>query len=248
MKETLALPREVIDERFGVRGLHGVDIEILGCTSGIAGGGFIYTNLDTIAVGLVLSLPGLAAQSKRPEQLIAELKAHPAVAPLVEGAELKEYSAHVIPEGGVHMMPELIADGMLVAGDAAALCLAAGIWLEGVNFAIGSGMAAGQAAVEALRLGDTTASGLAGYRRRLDAGFVMADHRKLTNVPELIMGERAQTAYPQLLTNIVERIFTVDNPRPKPGFNRIVLDEVKASGLKMKDLARDAWTGLRSFG
>ena len=248
VKETLALPREVIDERFGVRGLHGVDIEILGCTSGIAGGGFIYTNLDTIAVGLVLSLPGLAAQSKRPEQLIAELKAHPAVAPLVEGAELKEYSAHVIPEGGVHMMPELIADGMLVAGDAAALCLAAGIWLEGVNFAIGSGMAAGQAAVEALRLGDTTASGLAGYRRRLDAGFVMADHRKLTNVPELIMGERAQTAYPQLLTNIVERIFTVDNPRPKPGFNRIVLDEVKASGLKMKDLARDAWTGLRSFG
>ena len=248
VKETLAMPREVIDERFGVRGRHGVDIEILGCTSGIPGGGFVYTNLDTVAVGLVLSVTGLAAQEKRPEQLIAELKAHPAIAPLIEGAELKEYSAHVIPEGGVHMMPELVADGMLVAGDAAALCLAAGIWLEGVNFAIGSGVAAGQAAVEALRLGDTSTAGLAGYRRRLDAGFVMQDHRKLTNVPELIMGERAQTAYPQMLTNIVERIFTVDNPAPKPGFNRIILDEVRASGVKLKDLARDAWTGLRSFG
>ena len=47
MKETLALPKEVIDERFGVRGRDGVDIEILGCT-GRAGGGFVYTNLDTL--------------------------------------------------------------------------------------------------------------------------------------------------------------------------------------------------------
>ena len=44
------------------------------------------------------------------------------------------------------MMPSMIADGLLVAGDAAAMCLAAGIWLEGVNFAIGSGSAASKAA------------------------------------------------------------------------------------------------------
>ena len=37
------------------------------------------------------------------------------------------------------MMPTLGGAGLLVAGDAAALCLAAGIWLEGVNFAIGVG-------------------------------------------------------------------------------------------------------------
>ena len=41
------------------------------------------------------------------------------------------------------MMPQMTGDGMLVAGDAAALCLAAGIWLEGVNFATASGIAAG---------------------------------------------------------------------------------------------------------
>ena len=34
VKETLALPKEVIDERFGVRGRDGVDIEILGGTGG----------------------------------------------------------------------------------------------------------------------------------------------------------------------------------------------------------------------
>ena len=57
-----------------------------------------------------------------------------------------------------------------------------------------------------------------------------------------------QTSYPELVTNIVERIFTVENPSPKPGFNRIVLDEIGRSGVRLRDLARDAWTGLRGYG
>ena len=121
----------------------------------------------------------LAKAKVRPEELIAGLKRHPMVAPWVEGADLKEYSAHLIPEGGYEMMPELTTDGMLVAGDAAAMCLAAGIWLEGVNFAIGSGQAAGEAAIDALLTGDVSAAGLAGYRDRLEASFVLADHRRL---------------------------------------------------------------------
>ena len=248
VKETLALPREVIDQRFGVRGRDGVDIEILGCTQGVPGGGFVYTNLDTIAVGVVLQATALAAQSKRPEEIIAELKAHPAIAPLVEGAELKEYSAHMIPEGGLHQMPDLVADGMLIAGDAAAMCLAAGIWLEGVNFAIGSGVAAGQAAVEAIRRDDTTARGLAGYRRRIETNFVMGDHRKLADVPDLILSQRVQTTYPSMINAIAERIFTVENPSPKPGFNRILRDELKAAGVKIADLARDGLAGLKGYG
>ena len=248
VKETIALPREVIEERFALRGNHGLDIEILGCTGGIPGGGFLYTNLDTIAVGLVLHLPALAAQSKRPEELLAELKAHSAIAPLIEGGEVKEYSAHVIPEGGFHMMPEMVTDGMLVAGDAAAMCLAAGIWLEGVNFAIGAGMAAGQAAAEAIRLDDTSAEGLESYTRRLQQNFVLSDHRKLAEIPGLVMSDRVQQQYPSLIANIVERIFTVTNPRPKPGFNAIARSELKASGIRVRDLVKDGWKGLRGFG
>ncbi len=85
VKETIALPKDVIDERFGVRDRDGVDIEILGGTSGVNGGGFIYTNLDTLAVGVVLKLPKLGAQKLRPEQIIANLKAHPAIAPTRRG-------------------------------------------------------------------------------------------------------------------------------------------------------------------
>ena len=100
----------------------------------------------------------------RPEELIADFKAHPAIAPWLKGATVKEYGAHLIPEGGYDAMPELAADGLLVAGDAAGMTLAAGIWLEGVNFAIGSGLAAGRAAAAAVASGDVSAAGLAGYR------------------------------------------------------------------------------------
>ncbi len=248
VKETLALPKEVIDERFGVRGREGVDIEILGGTSGVNGGGFVYTNLDTIAVGVVLKLPKLAAQQRRPEEIIARLKAHSAIAPLVEGAELKEYSAHVIPEAGLDMMPKLAGDGLLVAGDAAAMCLAAGIWLEGVNFAMASGMYAGEAAAEALVAGDTSLRGLAGYERRLNATFVLRDHRKLRRAPHLVLSDRVQHLYPQLIAGVAEGMFRVDNPHPKPGLRRILDRERKKAGIRRRDLIRDGLDGLRSFG
>lgn len=248
VKETLSLPKHVIDERFGVRDDHGVDIEILGGTSNVNGGGFIYTNLDTISVGVVLKLPKLAAQSKRPEEIIAGLKRHPAIAPLVEGGELKEYSAHVIPEAGLSMMPKMVAHGLLVAGDAAALCLAAGIWLEGVNFAMASGIYAGRTAAAAVAHGDVSARGLSGYTTALNETFVLRDHRKLRKVPHLVLSDRVQQRYPSFVTGVVERMFRVDNPEPKPGLRRIVREERKRAGIKLTELLRDGLTGLKGFG
>ena len=248
VKETLSLPKHVIDERFGVRDNQGVDIEILGGTSGVNGGGFIYTNLDTIALGVVLKLPKLSAQKKRPEEIIAELKRHPAIAPLIEGAEVIEYSAHVIPEAGLDMMPKMAADGLLVAGDAAALCLAAGIWLEGVNFAMASGMYAGQSAAQAITAGDATASGLRSYTKKLNETFVLKDHKKLRKIPHLVLSDRVQHKYPNFVTGIVERMFRVENPNPKPGVRRILREERKKAGISLVDLVRDALTGLKGFG
>ena len=248
VKEVLALPRADLEQRFALTGTDGLDVEILGGTGSVPGGGFLYTNLDTIAVGVVLQLPGLAASGRRPEELIADLKAHPAIAPLVAGAELKEFSAHLIPEGGYDAMPEIVANGLHVAGDAAGLCLAAGLWLEGVNFAIGSGVAAGQATLEALRTGNTSATGLAGYRRRLEAGFVLQDHKKLRRAPHLVLSERMQHHYPKAMCDMVEGMFTVEDPRPKPGAAAIARNVVKRDGLRIRDLVRDLWTMARTYG
>jgi electron transfer flavoprotein-quinone oxidoreductase len=247
VKEVLSLPREVIDERFGVRDLHGVDIEILGCTRGIPGGGFLYTNRDTVAVGVVVQLAGLAAAKARPEDLVAELKAHPAIAPLVRGGEVKEYAAHLIPEGGYHEVPRLHDHGFLLTGDAAGLTLAAGIWLEGVNFAIGSGLAAGRAAAAAVQAGDTSRRGLSSYTKDLKSTFVLRDHKRLRHVPDVVLSPRVQQQYPGLVADLVQSVFTVDNPRPKPAWSMLLRRAAKKNDVRFRDLVVDAVKGARAF-
>lgn len=248
VKETLALPRKTIEERFCVRGTDGVDIEMIGATQGIPGGGFLYTNLESVSVGVVVDLTELGKAKVRPEDLIAELKRHPSIAPLVRGGTLVEYAAHLIPEGGYDTMPKLVGDGLLVTGDAAAMCLAAGIWLEGVNFAIGSGMYAGRAAASALSRDDTSAGGLDGYRKLLRDSFVLADHRKLRGAPGLLMSERMQRRYPGMVCDVLENLFQVTNPEPKPGVRKLLRRSAKEHGVRLRDLARDAISGFRSYG
>ncbi len=248
VKEVLDLGRDVIDERFGLRPHEGVDIEMLGCTRGIPGGGFLYTNRDTVSVGVVLSLPHLAAARVRPEELVADVKAHPSVAPYLRGSSLREYAAHLIPEGGYDAMPSLATDGMVVAGDAAAMTLAAGLWLEGVNFAIGSGFAAGQAVDHAIASGDCSARGLAPYRASLERQFVLADHKRLRKAPALLLSERVQQRYPGIICDVVEGMFTVTNPAPKPGGLRLTRAAAARHGVKLRHLAGDALRGLRIFG
>jgi electron transfer flavoprotein-quinone oxidoreductase len=249
VKEVLSLPAEQIESRFGLLPGEGADFEVIGGTAGVKGGGFLYTNRDSLSVGVVLGLESLSASGLRPEQILAGFKTHPAIAPFVAGADLVEYGAHLIPEAGHSMMPSLAGAGLLVAGDAAGMCLAAGIWLEGVNFAMASGEAAGRAASQALAQGDLSAKALeAGYRKVLEEGFVLADLRNLRNAPHLVLSDRMQERYPPYVCNLVEQMFTVGNPQPKPGLRRLARAEAKKSGVRLRDLLRDGWSAMRTFG
>ncbi len=248
VKEVLSLPRAEIESRFAVRGNEGADFEIVGGTQGIAGGAFVYTNRDTVAIGAVLSLADLTTAKVRPEEVIAGLKAHPSIAPLVEGGELVEYAAHLIPEGGFDMMPQLVGDGLLVAGDAAAMCLAAGLWLEGVNYAMGSGMAAAEAAHEAITNHDTSRVGLASYPRRLEKSWVLIDHRKVRRAPHFLLSDRVQHRYPEIVCDALEALFTVRNPQPKQGLGAIARPLLKRSNVRIRDLVRDGRDAWKTYG
>ena len=248
VKEVLALPRDQIEARFGVTGDEGADFEIVGHTAGIPGGAFIYTSRDTITIGAVLSVSGLAKAQVRPEAVIAGLKAHPSLAPYVAGGELKEYAAHLIPEGGFDTMPTLFTDGMLVAGDAAAMCLAAGLWLEGVNYAIGSGMAAGSTLHSALARNNMSAGSLRAYQTALETSWVLKDHRKVRRAPHLLLSERLQDRYPRLVCDLMEELFTVTNPAPKRGVLAIARPLRKKYGVRFRDLVADGRDALRTFG
>ena len=240
VKEVLALPRETIEERFGVTGDEGADLEIVGGTRGLSGGAFVYTNRDTVAIGAVLSLDDLSKKGIRPEEVIAGLKAHPSLAGLVAGGEVKEYSAHLIPEGGYNMMPKLFSDGLLIAGDAAAMCLAAGLWLEGVNYAMGSAMAAADTASMAIAADDMSANYLRAYQTSLEGSWVLQDHKKVRRAAHLLLSERMQDRYPRLACELFEQLYTVENPKRKRGALTIARPLRKKYGIGFRDLAKDA--------
>ncbi|GBU12191.1 hypothetical protein AwEntero_07920 [Enterobacterales bacterium] len=127
VKEIIALPRERLEERFGLEGDQGCAWLFAGQpTSGRVGGGFLYTNKDSLSLGVVCNLSALADSTRSLPQMLEDFKQHPAVRPLLKGGEVMEYSAHMIPEGGIKHLPPLSGAGWLVAGDAARLCLHAG--------------------------------------------------------------------------------------------------------------------------
>jgi len=81
VKEVLALDRAELETRFNLTGREGCDIEMLGATGEITGGGFLYTNLDTLAVGCVSSSTTSRRPRRRPEDVVAAMKAHPSDRP-----------------------------------------------------------------------------------------------------------------------------------------------------------------------
>src|SRR3989338_8967655 len=59
-KEVIGLPKEVIEERFGLEGEEGASLEYFGgSVKGMVGSAFIYTNKDTISLGIGVSTKDL---------------------------------------------------------------------------------------------------------------------------------------------------------------------------------------------
>ncbi|QSG07845.1 Dehydrogenase (flavoprotein) [Halapricum desulfuricans] len=175
VKEVRKYDREKIEDRFHLDGDAGLAAHYFGdgaCGDAV-GGGFLYTNKRTVSIGVVYSIEDAARTDQTPDEVLEEFKQHPAVAPLVRGGRMVEYSAHAIPEGGPDSMPELVHDGAVIVGDAAGLVLNSGIHLEGTNMAVESGYHAGRAVADALAQGRTDAAALASYETDLRDSYVV---------------------------------------------------------------------------
>src|SRR6185436_8061500 len=95
VKEVLALPREKIEERFGLVGNQGSTTEMVGdITKGMLGYAFLYTNKETIALGLGCAVDDFQRTGIKPYDLLEQLKKHPLVRRYIQGATPVEYSAH----------------------------------------------------------------------------------------------------------------------------------------------------------
>ncbi len=170
-KEVIALGEDVINERFGLATGEGAAWMFIG--PGEAYDGFLYTNKDSVSVGVTMTVDDIDKTQNNVPQMLEDFKSSPEIAPLLEGGRLLEYSAHLIPEGGAEMLPRLYGDGVLVAGDAAALCANLGFTLRGMDLAVESGRLAAEAILAANGKGDFSAQALSGYQKALEESFVM---------------------------------------------------------------------------
>lgn len=115
VKELIGLPPTAIADRFNLSGNEGAAWLFAGSPSdGLMGGGFLYTNQDSISLGLVCGLGDIAHATKSIPQMLEDFKQHPTIRPLIAGGELLEYSAHMVPEGGLAMVPKLVDDGVMI--------------------------------------------------------------------------------------------------------------------------------------
>lgn len=248
VKEIIGLDSDTIAERFQLNPHEGHVIEYVGdITAGVHGGGFLYTNQESLAVGIIVQLSSLAEHKQRPDELLERFKAHPAVAPLVRGGTLREYSAHLVPEAGWKMIPKLFTDGLLVAGDAAAFCFATGLYLEGINYALQSGLAAGEMAIQAHQERDFSAESLSRYKEFLDKRHVLSDFKKFSEAPEFINSARMANLYPAMIAHGAEQLFKVDG-QGKKKISTIARQTLKKFKVSPWQLMRDLYQGGRSFG
>lgn len=150
IKHVYELGESEIESRFNLKKGEGVAIAIMGdFLRGVKGGGFIYTNRNTVSIGLVIDMKSMLDVLRdkfyevgKPLDLLEEMESHPAVSKLIEGGRLVEYSAHNIPKGRSVYLEKPYASGFLAIGDAIGAFVKIGAMIDGMRRAVATGIMA----------------------------------------------------------------------------------------------------------
>lgn len=246
VKGLYELDEKLVTDRFQCKPGEGAAWLFVGdCTKGHVGGGFLYTNKSSISIGLVATLSDLVTGTIPVYQMLQDFIENEAIAPVLEGGKLIEYSGHLIPEGGYDMIPKLYGNGVLVTGDAAMFCMNLGYMVRGMDLAITSGELAADTVIEALEKGDTSESTLSAYQRMLDDSYVLKDMKQFSKFPHFMESTtRLFNEYPEMIRQIMLNMFTVDGSPTKP-LKKSLMGPIKEVGLMT--VARDGMKGVKAL-
>lgn len=211
VKYVYRLSEEKINDRFNTESGKGTAMLCMGeCSKGIFGGAFLYTNKESISLGLVLDSQGWKNSKMRLADAAEDLKQHPVLKRYIAGGELIEYSAHLIPEGGYNSLPRLYSDGFLLAGDAAGLCMNRGFTVRGMDYAILSGIAAAETANEAIEANNYSKGFLSAYESKLQSR-VIKDFKTMKKSHDYMAHSRHLfTTYPDVALTLMKNLYNVD--------------------------------------
>ena len=213
VKEIIRFDQKVLEDKFQLNGLSGMSNEFIGQpTQGVEGGGFMYTNRDSISLGLVLGLADLRKKAKKPYDILNEFKQHPTIKDIIKDGEVVEYSAHVVSTGDMRIMPkEIFADGVMLVGESANLLLNSGKAIQGMDYAMHSGILAAETVIESKSSGDFTSKNLKKYREKLENSYVLKDLKKFQSAVHFLHGEEMFTQVPNLINDFARQFFTIEN-------------------------------------
>lgn len=245
VKEVIALPKETIEDRFCLEEGQGATIELYGdATAGMMGVGFIYTNKESISIGVGANLAPLISQRWTPNNLLDNLKSKPYVKRLLQGGETKEYLSHLIPEGGYHSIPKLYRQGVMVIGDTAMLVNSFN--REGANLAMLSGKIAGEVASESIKKGTVSEEAMAVYETRLRDSSVLKDLHHYRHMAKFIDNSpHLLESYPEMISQAAKMYFTVDETSKKERQKEIM--KMVFSNRSRTGLIRDMIGAWRAF-
>jgi electron-transferring-flavoprotein dehydrogenase len=143
------------------------------------GGGWIYGMHNRIVnLGYVTGLD-YRDPLIDPHAEFQRYKTHPFVAKLLSGGKMIRYGAKAIATGGLHAVPQLYADGVLLVGDSAGFLN--GARLKGIHTAIKSGMLAAETIFDALVSNDCSAGKLQSYEQRVKESWITPELRRYRN-------------------------------------------------------------------
>jgi electron transfer flavoprotein-quinone oxidoreductase len=243
VKEVIQLPKGTLEERFSLGPQEGEARLMVGSiTRGFLGGAFLYTNSDSISLGVVVRTDALlqGGEDLQGHRLMEALKCRSDIAPYLEGGKTVEYSAHLIPESAGRWIQRPFGNGYLVVGDAAGFAINAGITVRGMDLALASGRLAAQAVIEAKKEGDFSADGLACYGRMLEKSFVMRELRAMEGAPRALENPRLYGLYPQWVNQMMQGLFSVCD-RPKGKLSTSVYRSIK-EGPGIAGILKDLWS------
>jgi electron transfer flavoprotein-quinone oxidoreductase len=242
VKETIELPDSVISSRFAVKDDEGVARVVIGCTDGISGGAFLYTNKGSISLGIVFNPVQAAKQGRHIQEIFQDYKLHPAILALIEGGTTIEYGAHLVPEIGYRGIPErLHREGMVVIGDAARFGINTGLIIRGMDLAMVSGLAAARAILDA----PGTAEVGPLYIDELEDLMLLAEERAFQNFHGIFEIPRVFREVPKLANDAMQFLFTVDGKVPTPMVHGLI-DVVKRN-VSLGQILADGWKAYRSL-
>ncbi len=246
-KHVIRMSEGKINDRFNLESGKGAAVLCVGdCNKNISGGAFLYTNKDSISLGLVVDSYGWKNSNLPIVDVVEQLKQHPSIARYIEGGEVVEYSAHVIPEGGYNSLPQLYSDGFLLTGDAAGLVVNRGFTVRGMDYAILSGIAAAETAIAAIDANDYSKNFLKQYEDKLQP-YVLKDLQTFKNSHDYIAHSyHLFNTYPGLALEMMKSMYTVDAKPSKSVFD-LVKQTVFSGKLPYFEILKDAWKGGRSL-